>query len=64
MTLDEAMPLVSATAQLVEQLVLKILDSAHMTDEEKQKAIDLLGAQLDATADKVENVRFDAKPKG
>lgn len=63
MTLEEATPLITASATLIEQLVMGIINSVHMTSDEKDSALTLLSDSLDATATKVENVRIE-KPSG
>lgn len=63
MNLESAMPLISALGQLIAQLVLQIKDSVHMSNEEKEKALAKLSADLDITVAAVKNVRFDAIKK-
>lgn len=64
MTLDEATPLISASAQLIIQLVTQIMQSVHMTDEEKDQAIEKLAELIEQTANKVENVRIQKPADG
>lgn len=59
MTLEAITPLITATAQLVMQLVNQINNSLSMNAEEKQRALADLSMQLGQTAAKVANVRLE-----
>lgn len=58
MTLEEAFPLISATTNLVSKLIEQIMDSAHMSEEQRKQALSIAVSQLDATAQKIKNVQF------
>lgn len=63
MTMADAAPLVSATMNLVGLLVEKIQASAAMSEEQKKAALEVIYSELQSTADKVKNVKFDAFQK-
>lgn len=59
MTLEEAIPLITASTSLVSRLVQQIMDSAHMTEEQRKAALDAAIIQLESAANKVKNARFE-----
>ncbi len=58
MTIDEATPLIGAVVQVLAQLVTRIVDSAHMTEDQKKIALQRVMDELDATAAKVGALKF------
>lgn len=60
MNFQNAMPLIGGLVSLLSMLVKQIVDSVHMTEEEKKQALAAISLNLDATVEKVKNVKFDA----
>lgn len=60
MTFEAAVPLITAAAQLLAQLVKQIIDSQHMTQEQKDLALQAVAVRFEAMSEKVKNVKFDA----
>lgn len=50
--------LISSVASLVEQVVVSVINSTSLTDQQKNAALTALGAKLDATAAKVAAIKF------
>lgn len=64
MKFEDAMPLISATGNLIATLVNQILASNAMTEEQRKEALFAALALGDEISAKVKNVKFDGfKPQ-